>query len=555
MFDHPGIYSLYWDYFGSLQFIPLDEYIETDRVFCLLCLEQKKIENSKVCIEQFRRDSSFNANTSTGNGLKHLRSKHDVSSNVTLKENDEKISMLRGSGECEKTQELFDLKITEMIVASYSSFNFLSILEVRDLFETFVPEFKLREAGQEATAGLNELFDQTYTGIRRFFIQTEEINAVTLSFDIHHLKVKKSTFLGINVHFLHKGEMNALLLAYQPLQGFKHADDLHPIISAKVNEFGLEKKHICYSTDDGANLISTVNTLNKMRSPCIVHRLSNFIGKDLKQTDAVFQSITTRLLSIHQKLVYHADLLKRENLLIVKELDDLDQKLFEEELCELDVDDSDQDELDFGVETSTEESTTLKKFSTIRFHSVKFLFESCVRNKLFIGQALLELQEIERYPSEHIWNLVEKYSAFLKRVHDLSLQLSFSQKTTIHLVLLIRSEISSMIDQSELFDQSTKQALYEKFERRIPILDVHVAGSLLHPNMKHLKAIDTYLNSKNLTKSQFLTEFATSFEIDFGSTSTLTICFMANCLRSENLTSSLSCQSTSKEMSVTGFWL
>lgn len=522
--------SIVWNYFGKLIYLLAkgelteDELAEDElvpgRVFCSLCLTEQQTESNQICLERFQAKSSYDISTATTSGLKHLRKRHGICSPLTVEENQQKIRSLIVKNP-RLTQELFDLKMTEMMVASYTSFDWLGVPQVRDLFATFCPDFKLRQPDQEASAGLSTLFDHTHTGVMRFFIESKEVRAVSLTFDIHHLRAKKSTFLGINVHFILNGKMTSLMIGYEPLQGFQDAEDLVPIVRSKVNEFSLENKHIIYVTDDGKNLISTVKSLNKIRNPCCVHRLSNFVGVDLKQCDDRFRTLTTSLLAIYTKLVYHSDLLKSDNLLIIKkEINELNDLLLDEQPTDLiDLRELDVDDLEFGIEYSTENATTLKKFTKVRFLSSKFLYGSFARNKQSVGQALLECEEIKMYPSEEDWHSIAKYSEFLERIHHLSLQLSSSTKRTIHLVILIRSELKAMIDEFELFDGETRTALQSKFDSRFPILDVHIAGSLLHPSLKNLPAVERYLSDRGQSKSEFLQEFSKQFLIDFGESS------------------------------------
>lgn len=94
--------------------------------------------------------------------------------------------------------------------------------------------------------------------------------------------------LGVTIHFIDENyEPKHFVLAAEPVEGGKSADNISRVLNKVFLEFGIDKKKVAYMLRDGASVVVKVARINDMDSEhCLAHALQLVSG--FKQTFLYF---------------------------------------------------------------------------------------------------------------------------------------------------------------------------------------------------------------------------------------------------------------------------
>lgn len=297
------------------------------------------------------------------------------------------------------------------------------------------------------------------------------------------------------------------------------------ILEVKTN-FNLQNKELTFVTDRGSNIILALNLCDAENIFCVGHGLHNLITVDGFRENVEVSRFITKVKNIVRALRYRSsDLEKEADEVQQKIINDIDNsyELLENELNEdTDFDYANEDNIPLSViqnmndlnnvNAMTDENRkghkTLKTSSATRWHSILMMLESIGSQRKAVNTLLSNIDrdelKLSYEESTLLFNLIQFLNEFRIAVEVLS-----AEKTcTLNYVLLVRSEIKSVLQNTENNEnqliKTMKQTMFNNFDHRFPVNDLVILGSLLDPRFKNLSTIDDYLKLKNVTKVEFL---------------------------------------------------
>ena len=508
--DHPGRNSFAWQYFGDLVSDLDDLKVDPSRIYCQICLKISSITNNLINLRNWHKKRSFSHTCATTSIKTHLSHVHAIYEKSTNDENDRVISNILSPHPERHNQQYFTQKLALTLTKSGAPFNLVENESFRDFFQEFLPNYDLPHRNA-LTASLENMHQHVEQKIVNFFQQEESVIAGSVTLDIYHHKLQKEHYLGINIHFIFNATLNTLVLKLIPLKGFQGSQEIASLVENVLKEFNINRLIINFVTDRGANLIKTVDDVLQLeRIDCIAHSLDNLFSKDLMGNDMDFKRVYDIGNQIYHAFLNHKDKLDPNNFYNIVEPDEEESIPDMIDLRMQNLNDLDEQLNDLS---SLNPQVTLKKYSMTRFFGSGLMLESIVKNEPNLAAALIAIDKPGLYPVKKDWDLLKSYSVLVNQVREFSQSLSASKTPTMHLVVLIRSEIQDLIENFE-FNDSVREKLLEDFERRFPIEPIHIAAALLHPSLVDLKQIDSYLEARGTNRIQFMLDYADQFNLN-----------------------------------------
>lgn len=510
--DQPNRVSFVWQWFGDLLNKENVNVVE-GRVFCRYCLAlETQHQDNLIDIEVFKNKSSYSSsnNQSTNSHKLHLI-KHNIREDISDDDKKKKLEfILTGTPEDIKLdQELFDLQTTMMMISTNTAFNFFENQHVKNFFSTFLPSF-IPPNRSSIIVNLDKIYNLTNDAIISFF-KNQKLSHASIDFDIAFNKIKHESYLGINVHFIHNREIQSVFLGAHPLEGYQKNDDLSLIINQVLKIYQLNETIIMYVTDGGNNLIKTIETLEQNGERCEMHSLHNLFYTDLNRISREFKSICLKVIKIHHKLLNKSHLMDQTNLLNIQETESEDSS----SECEFELKSRSS-----KIVPSSQKPTKIKKQIQTRFLSSKDMLESVLKMKNNIHHALFEVNALDLYLSKEEWTSLENFYNLLNEVNIMAMKLSSHKIATQHLILIFRSEIEFKLTNFDGFDHKERSEMIKAFKKRLPVNQIQVMASLLHPKLIYLDTVNEYLANHHISREQFLIDFMEKFKIDIQSPST-----------------------------------
>lgn len=292
-------------------------------------------------------------------------------------------------------------------------------------------------------------------------------------------------------------------------------------------EFKLKDKYIIGVTDCGSNVVRATDIAGIESHRCWGHALHNLITRDGIQEVPALQYLQKKVRKIISSLRYkqlYLEEMEQEQQSILDNLDILNEIVAEEEAAgydqvieiEYDVDDENGIEEEIvpnqpeSDETSKKRkvSTTLKLDVVTRWNSFLLMLQSLGSNKSSVTK-LLKTIDSPHTISVSEWNEIQNLTAFLKNFEKITEVLSMQKSTSINVCLLIRSEITDLLeentgDHTSPTIEKMKEHMRAKLDHRFPVTHIVVLAALLDPRYFNLRIIDTYMNETSQTKVTFL---------------------------------------------------
>lgn len=253
LIDSPKRKSFVWKYFGELINISEEEeeHLIPTRVFCSICLKIESISESLINLNNFIKTSSYlKSNQSTDSLFNHL-SIHKIYQNLSDEDNEKRIQyLLNNYNKDGINQEEFNFKFTMMLINTNTSEDFSSNFFVQNLFNQILPSDIKLPSRKVVSIKSKAIYNLIYTSIRSFFVKNQ-IDFASICLDICYNKIKRESFIGINLHFVINGELNNTFLRLEALLGHQDADDISLIIKSVITEFNLVETKLLFVTDEG----------------------------------------------------------------------------------------------------------------------------------------------------------------------------------------------------------------------------------------------------------------------------------------------------------------
>lgn len=293
------------------------------------------------------------------------------------------------------------------------------------------------------TAKANDIRAQLKIKLNATF---EELKSIPMTADIWTDNQKHMSYLGLTAHFYDdEGNLCDQLIALRVLDVGTVKDNVYvrKVIEEILDDYGLKEniKSMVFTTDRGGNIKVALRC--SIRLNCIAHMINNIV-KAACDIDIVKEQIA-----------------QCKTLVTFFKITGLNNTL----------------------------GTSLKQAIDVRFNSVCNMFESILKNRLKVKDALESRNEDRRIENIH-FNQVQCMFAYLDEFRHWSTKGSASKIPTLYLVwiamdALIKHSTPSNDDNSTVALMKIKA--YQYIEENFEIHELHRVATFLHPNFKSLK--------------------------------------------------------------------
>ena len=377
--------------------------------------------------------------------------------------------------------------------------------------------------------GLDYVYDTTLASVKQL-IQTSK-DMVSMTTDIWTDNYRHRSYITFTLHFCNTDyDLKSVVLKTVHFQDAHTAVNIKREMELTAQEFDLTNKKIIYVTDNGSNIVKACKLLSVDRVGCLAHGIHNLITVDGIKKTAAINAVVGTAKELVKAFVYKGDFLTAEADAILQEqlAKELVAGTEEAEVESIDYGDASELSENSGESVSDsrarQQMTTLKKDCPTRWNSLMITLDSLLKNRELIERCLTRLRKFDMIPSLETWITMEELVTFLRVFQKATALLSGSEYTTSSIALLLRAEIMSALkpcssDGTVLSE--LKRNLMGGLNHRFPISEIHVCAAILDPSQRHLQVVQDFLNEREMSGVQFLTnvmdkygvvEFANSAE-------------------------------------------
>lgn len=298
---------------------------------------------------------------------------------------------------------------------------------------------------------------------------------------------------------------------------------LEEILSV-TEDFAIPLRKNFVVTDQGSNVKKAIRLGQMNNHYCLGHGLHNLLTVDGYDSVSELKEIIIKTKKIVKTLRFKTNLVSSKADAIQKEIlskiNNLNELLSaEDDNWELDNEGYNAlDDIPLSVLNSINtndisgslvhrRNLTLKNSTPTRWHSVLALLESFNSQKAAIYKLLSKDKKYDLILSEEEDIIIFKLQEFLQKFKDGVNCMSGDKYVSISLCLILRTEIEEILTEEpndHYLIAKLKQNMARRLEYRFPVTDILVTASLLDPRFNNLKSVDSYLNEKILSKSDFL---------------------------------------------------
>jgi hypothetical protein len=170
--------------------------------------------------------------------------------------------------------------ITEWIVIDGHPFHIIQGKGFQHMMAIFDSAFRI-PSNITCKNIIAEAYDNSIRKVKALIIETCEFATITV--DLWTAR-NKTGFIGITCHWLtSEFKIIDLLLCCEQISYPHTSETISSFISTKLKEFNLEDKVFFAISDNGSNMISAFNNLEKIiRIPCIAHNIHLSVNKGLR---------------------------------------------------------------------------------------------------------------------------------------------------------------------------------------------------------------------------------------------------------------------------------
>lgn len=158
------------------------------------------------------------------------------------------------------------------------------------LMKELVPSYKV-----PCPATLKKVLDDKYEITKISFIKTlEDVQHMSLTFDVWTETMTETSFLGVTMHFLENTVLKSQCLAVRELKEKHTAEYIECILNNILLNWNINKeKIVTIITDNGANMIASVNNVlgKNKHTPCFAHTI-NLVSESVVKHQSIEPLIT-----------------------------------------------------------------------------------------------------------------------------------------------------------------------------------------------------------------------------------------------------------------------
>lgn len=404
-------------------------------------------------------------------------------------------------------------------------FNMISKDGIKHFFKTYKIVTKDEDIPHPTTLQTTALSDVYETVLKLVKSKTYDQKEFALTFDLWSDNYRRRSYITFTMHFIDSDFILQSLTLETKYVSSSHTGEciLEEVISV-TEDFGIPLKKNFVVTDQGSNVKKAIR-LGQMNSHfCLGHGLHNLLTVDGYDSVSELKDIIIKTKKIVKTLRYktnqvssEADAVQKE---ILSKINNLDELLSaEDDDWELDNEGYNAlDDVPLSVLNSINvndisgslvhrRNLTLKNSTPTRWHSVLALLESFNSQKAAINKLLSKDKKYDLILSDEEDLVIFKLQEFLQKFKDGVNCMSGDKYVSLSLCLVLRTEIEEILTEDpkdHYLVAKLKQNMTRRLEYRFPVTDILITASLLDPRFQNLKRVDSFLNEKFLTKSEFL---------------------------------------------------
>lgn len=385
-----------------------------------------------------------------------------------------------------------------------------------------------------STTALDDVYESVLKVVTRKISGQKHFS---LTFDLWTDNFRRRSYITFTFHFLSSNfEMKHLTLETKYVSKSHSANNILTELEEVTAMFNLQMTSNFVVTDQGSNIKKAINLGCINNHFCLGHGLHNLLNVDGYNSVPEIKNLIVKCKSIVRALRFkthvlrcQADAIQSE---ILSNIDNLEELLASEDAAWANYDDGFGPLDDVPLQTYKninnlsdlhsslveKRNITLKNSVPTRWHSVLAMLDSLGCQKTAINKLLTNSNKTDLILLETEAQLLYKLKDFLQKFKDAVSILSGDAYPSISLALIIRTEIVSILAETENNDLSAnnlnifsfslidqmKNNIKSKLDWRFPISDILVCASLLDPRFSSIDCVLHYCKEKNLTKSEFL---------------------------------------------------
>lgn len=226
----------------------------------------------------------INTDGSTGNFWTHLESHHGIlrsekeSSNSPTQTKIDAMFQKQWAKNPKRKQEC-DEALTEFLIDDMQPLYILKNEGFINLVKTLDPYYTL-PSDKYIKKLITKAYNNSKQELIRLFDNTIKFCSITT--DLWTARDRQG-YIGITCSFINKEfELQEIMLACQYMEYPHTSQNIAQTIMSLISEWGLEKKFICITTDNGSNMVAASKLLpNTFRIPCAAHTLNLVVSRGL----------------------------------------------------------------------------------------------------------------------------------------------------------------------------------------------------------------------------------------------------------------------------------
>lgn len=410
-------------------------------------------------------------------------------------------------------QQLVNQLIIQFVISRNEAFEVVEDRRFQNLINALAPQFKIMSSRNLSTTCLNQEFSTIFKKINQI-IKSVQFDTFSLCMDIWFCKPKNRSFLAFNMIFNGLNQNIQVLLSFFELDQPHNSDHIKLALNSVLNQFQLNDKKIIFCTDEGRNLVKTLE--KEKRLSCIAHIYHNFT-KDLKSSDKILEHLINKCKKIVH-FFYFKNILVQDYVLNKEKYESEQIEEFFSEISQInnEINFEENEFLSFDQLEQEINPTKLHNFTVTRWCSIYMMFNSILKNKEYVISIISHCIENKLLFETEEWTQLEQYTRLFELFKKITDELSKRDQMCLNKVMLYRYHTIQKLKTFK-FDDKQKQAkelrmkIIRLFEDRFPIDDLYILGSLVDPFNKNLVPVNEYLEQIEKSKKDFLIDCAATF--------------------------------------------
>lgn len=375
-----------------------------------------------------------------------------------------------------------------------------------------------------STTALDDVYECIFQAVSRMVSGQEHF---ALTFDLWTDNYRRRSYITFTFHFLSRNfAMKHLTLETKYVSKSHTASNILTELENVSEMFSLQMGSNFVVTDQGSNIKKAISMGCINNHFCLGHGLHNLLNVDGFNSESEIKNLIVKCKNIVSALRFkkhilkcQADALQNE---VLSNIDNLEELLASEDTEWVDYDDDFGPLDDVPLQTYMninnpndlrsslvdKRNVSLKNSVPTRWHSVLTMLDSLGCQKTAINKLLTSSNKTHLILSETEAQLLYKLRDFLKKFKDAVNILSGDSYPSISMALIIRTEIVSILDETERNEPLSltymKNNIKMKLDSRFPLSDILICASLLDPRFSSLDCVVDYCKENNLKKTEFL---------------------------------------------------